>query len=417
MRGALSSWGIGKKMLVMSVLIIMVYPIISFSTQCILRGFSTTSYWIISPSIAAFFMFISFLLKREERYSDLSWRLFLRTLKDKSLIIVFTCLLIAYAVLYFVVPLYVMGYVNKENREGLQSLVSGIVEDSVNGTERVRKIYEWMTNSTHLTNVYRSCSIDNYIVFIPKPPFICLRLVGEEYPLWFLSSRCGACMEYSLLFREMANAANLTVRSVHNPGEDHNWDEVLINGEWIIVDAGWPILNPSSSFYEVGRGLNVSYVYGMYPNGTLVDLTERYTNTGQLKILVVDVNNKPIKNAGIEFYSFNLNNQERKIHHLDCVTDENGYCNVRLGGGKYKVKAIIMHGLIGYANESMFELVEGQTREVIIVIREELRFLKLSPILESFLQEAVSAVCGFMYLYLFSIILIMTRYYAELLSA
>jgi len=188
----------------------------------------------------------------------------LRTLKDKSLIIVFTCLLIAYAVLYFVVPLYVMGYVNKENREGLQSLVSGIIEDSVNGTERVRKIYEWMTNSTHLTNVYRSCSIDNYIVFIPKPPFICLRLVGEEYPLWFLSSRCGACMEYSLLFREMANAANLTVRSVHNPGEDHNWDEVLINGEWIIVDAGWPILNPSSSFYEVGRGLNVSYVYGMY---------------------------------------------------------------------------------------------------------------------------------------------------------
>jgi hypothetical protein len=99
------------------------------------------------------------------------------------------------------------------------------------------------------------------------------------------------------------------------------------------------------------------------------------------------------------------------------ITDENGYCNVQLGGGKYKVKAIIMHGLIGYANESMFELVEGQTREVIIVIREELRFLKLSPILESFLQEAVSAVCGFMYLYLFSIILIMTRYCAELLSA
>lgn len=62
--------------------------------------------------------------------------------------------------------------------------------------------------------------------------------------MWILASRCGACIEYSLLYRGLAVASNLTVRSVHNPGEDHNWDEVLINGSWVIVGPGWPKFNP-----------------------------------------------------------------------------------------------------------------------------------------------------------------------------
>ncbi len=429
MRERSGSGSIEKKIPVISVLMVLLLllPIMYsvtyvtyFITQCILRGFSTISYWVISPSIAAFFIFISFFLfrRREERLY-LSWRLFLRILKDKLLITVFISLLMIYMILYVVVPLYVMGYVDKENKEGLQLLVSDIVGDSVSEDEKVRRIYEWMTNPTHLTNVYRSCNIDNYIVFISRSPFICLRLMFREYPLWFLSSRCGACMEYSLLFREMANAANLTVRSVHNPGEDHNWDEVLINGEWIIVDTGWPIFNPSPSFYEVRRGLNVSYVYGVYPNGTLVDLTERYTNTGQLKIVVIDVNNKPIKNANIEFYSFNLKNQERRIYYLDCVTNEEGYCDVRLGGGKYKAKAVVMYGLIGYANEETLELIEGETKEVTIVIRGELGFVKLSPVLESILQIViVPVVLGFTYLCsLYVCILIVTHCHAKLLNS
>ncbi|MEM2742191.1 MAG: transglutaminase-like domain-containing protein [Nitrososphaeria archaeon] len=314
-------------------------------------------------------------------------------------------LLIGYLVLYFMTPLYIMPVIDKMQRENLRSLVSSIVKDSSNDLEKARKIYEWMINPECMKNVYREYKIDNYIVFLFKPPFVCLRLTGEKYPLWVLFSRCGACMEYALLYREIANAANLTVRSVHNPGEDHNWDEVLVGDKWMIVDASWPIFDPSPSFYEVSRGLNVSYVYAQYPNGSIIDLTKRYTNTSLVRIIVLNKNNCPIENAIVKFYSLNLNNVEREIRHLECLTDVNGSCEVRLGEGKYKIKVGKFNNLIGYFSETSLELVENDSKEVILVLHEDLMHLIMSPVVENFALKMLDVSIGFVWLFFLNLLI------------
>jgi len=363
----------------------------------LMSGVYYKTYWLTIPSVIIFLIFFPILLaRRKETQTYISLR---QVLKDKLLIITFVILLISYLILYYIVPFYIMPLVDEENRKSLHFLTSAILRDSKDDDiEKTQRIYEWMIDSNHLTNIYRDYKIDNYIVFLLRPPFMCLRLTGEKYPLWVLFSKCGACMEYSLLFREIANSANLTV-SVHNPGEDHNWDEVLINGEWIIVDSSLPVFNPTPDFYEVKRNLNVSYVYGEYPNGTIVNLTERYTNTSLVKILVLDEDNKPIEFANIQFYSFNLNNQEREIKHLECFTDQNGSCNVRLGGGKYKIKVIKLDDFVGYFNEVSFELIEGETKGVTMVLKKDLMHITIHPFIQRIGMEILAPILGFTWLF------------------
>jgi len=305
-----------------------------------------------------------------------------------------------------------MKMVDSKNRETLLNSISFIVGNSTNDVEKALRIYNWIENSAGLTNVYADrYNIDHYIYFISKPPFVCLRLGNKNYPLWVLTSKCGACEEYSLLFREIANMANLTVRSIHNPGEDHNWDEVLVNGSWIIVDPGWPIFNPPPSFYEMNRsingsnGLNMSYVYGVYPNGTIIDLTERYTNVSSIKISVVDENNNPVENAILRFDSFNLLENGKEISNLECATDKDGTCELKLGGGSYRAKAFIGNKIFGYGNETKFYLNEEEPKEIRIIIKSSLLNIRLSPMTEEVISELVIIIIGFSLLWFYFVII------------
>jgi len=305
-----------------------------------------------------------------------------------------------------------MKMVDIKNRETLLNSISFIVGNSTNDVEKALRIYNWIENSVGLTNVYADrYNIDYYIYFISKPPFVCLRLRNKNYPLWVLTSKCGACEEYSLLFREIANMANLTVRSIHNPGEDHNWDEVLINGSWIIVDPGWPIFNPPPSFYEMNRsingsnGLNMSYVYGVYPNGTIIDLTERYTNVSLLKISVVDENNDPIEGAILRFDSFNLLENGKEISNLECTTGKDGTCELKLGGGSYRAKVFIGNKIFGYGNETKFYLNEEEPKKIRIIIKKSLSNIRLSPMTEEVISELVAIIIGFSLLWSYFVII------------
>lgn len=320
-----------------------------------------------------------------------------RALKRKLLILTYLALLVIYLTLYCAVPFYIMPSVDQTKRKQLNELVSQIVKGFSNTTEKARKIYDWITSPSRFSNVYRNYKIDNYIVFLSKPPFICLRSLGEDRPLWFLFSRCGACMEYSLLYRELTSAANLTVRSVHNPGEDHNWDEVLVDGKWIIVDPGWPVFNPSPTFYEVKRHVNVSYVYARYPNGSIVDVTDRYTNTSLIRIRVTYPNGKPVENASLEFYSLNLG-EPRLLKHLSPCTNASGSCSVKLGGGLYKLKVIKMEGLFGYSEEIEFEVEEGKPESLTLILQKDIFHLALSSEAISIISQVALPMFGFVWL-------------------
>ena len=285
-------------------------------------------------------------------------------------IVIIAYLLFLYLLFYFV-PEYVMPSVDHYYRHNVGHFVQQIVEDSSSDVDKALRIEKWVYRN--LVNIHGGRSVDNRIVFLNRPPYICIRLIGDKYPLWVLATRCGACMEYSLLYRELAYAANLTVRSVHNPGEDHNWDEVYINGKWIIVDPSLGKFNVSPSYYEIYRGLNVSYVYAQYPNGTVVDITERYTNTSTVKIKAV-YDNAPMAQAKVEIFSLNLK-VNRKIREfpiigLDCYTNQNGVCQVKLGGGKYKIVVEKQSSGLTYFGEVVVEIAEGKDYNVTVTLHK-----------------------------------------------
>ena len=68
----------------------------------------------------------------------------------------------------------------------------------------------------------------------------------------------------------------------------------------MIINPSTGLFDASPRIFEEGRGLNVSYVYAEYPNGTIVDVTEKYTDTGTLRILVTRDDGKPAEGAAVE---------------------------------------------------------------------------------------------------------------------
>ena len=311
----------------------------------------------------------------------------------------FAILVIVYLLLYFIIPTCIMPLVDHNYRRSIGGLVQQIVENTSNDVDKALKIQKWVYGN--LVNVYKEYDIDNYIVFTSKPPFVCIRLIGDKYPLWVLATRCGACMEYSLLYRELAYAANLTVRSVHNPGEDHNWDEVYINGTWIIVDPSLGKFNVSSRYYEIHRGLNVSYVYAKYTNGTAVDITERYTNTSTIKIKVIQ-NNTPVAQAKIGIYSLNYyKDHGLPIIGATCYTNQNGICQIRLGGGKYRVTVEKHYDGSIYFGETIIETTEGKDYSVTMALNK--KHIIIPPTVNTFLMHVLFLAIGLVLLCAFYI--------------
>ena len=230
----------------------------------------------------------------------------------------------------------------EENRAVLHEIVKNITANATTDIEKAKAIYHWFdTNSGNIKNTWhKKILFQIYPLTINlEPPYFCIRLINHDYPLWVLTSRCGACEEYALLYMEMANEAGLKVRSIHNHGEEHNWDEVFINDRWIIVDPSARLFDPSPSIYERGRRLNVSYIFALYPNGSIEDVTNRYTRTSTIKIRVTTDEGNVLPNATITVYSKNYNSAGQ-FTGLTCKTGRNGICVFHLGGGKYEIKVM-----------------------------------------------------------------------------
>jgi len=275
----------------------------------------------------------------------------------------------------FLSPIYLsypMKAISLKNRSKVKSLAENIVKNINDDQDKAEILYRWfLAENGNMFNVYGKRDllfrIGPLSIYLSKP-FICIRIKGHEFPYWILSSRCGACIEYSLFYRELARFADLTVRSVHNQGEDHNWDEVLIRGKWMIVDPSYPRYNVSPRFYEEGRGLNISYVYAEYPNGVKKDITSRYTKLGNLTLTVLSPDGDEIENAKVLFRSNNY--KDNLPTGLNCTTNEYGKCNLRLGGGKYTVKAYKEDDFL--YNKTEFVIKENKHNSLNIVLRANL---------------------------------------------
>lgn len=162
--------------------------------------------------------------------------------------------------------------------------------------------------------------------------------------------RRGACGEYSEFAKSVLNELGYQCRVAHNFGEDHVWNEVLINGSWVHFDSS---LNRETCYNnpgnyerlksEGGWDKNLSYVYYEDENGEKRSLTNNYTETGTL-VINVKKNGLPQHDVKVTIFSkFLMESEKYKSYKtpryaIDGVTGKDGTYEHAIGGNNYKVQ-------------------------------------------------------------------------------
>jgi hypothetical protein len=177
----------------------------------------------------------------------------------------------------------------------------------------------------------------------PVPSF-CRPIYAKSPNLIFVLRR-GACEETATLFAEMANACGFQCRVVYAPGEDHVWNEILINESWKRADA--TLKQPSNydnfSYYESPEGWNwkLSKVYSNV-DGRILDRSDDYTGSGTLNIFIKE-GDKPLESVEVIVKShFRMEHEPDKKAPLKVTTiysDANGTCTINLGENNYTIVA------------------------------------------------------------------------------
>jgi len=152
--------------------------------------------------------------------------------------------------------------VNHHKCPELLKIATDLENESKSKVDLALKIMQWVQNN--INNIYGTFN------------FHCIRIANpERYPAFILATKCGACGEYAALYLGIANTTGLKVRMICING-DHALNEVLINNKWIIVDASINLFNHTRDYYHTKWGLKYEKIIAIYPNGTIMDITNLY---------------------------------------------------------------------------------------------------------------------------------------------
>lgn len=248
--------------------------------------------------------------------------------------------------------------------------------------------HDHITYDEHLTYYY------------PAPPFM---LIRSSDPVWIMTIRRGGCGETASLFNAMAQSAGIESRIVQNPGEDHGWCEVLLNNTWTMFDPGLGKDNRfnNSGFYErnmpQGWGKPLSFVYTETPNGTIIDLSKTYTNTGHLNVEVLK-DNLPVSHAQVTIQSHSMMDNfgwKDPLLAVENFTDERGVCEFDLGGNNYTVIATL-GSILGFKNETVVSLSEGSSSSLTMTLSENQIIMPLQNIVVLAVYTVIGAIVMFL---------------------
>ena len=172
--------------------------------------------------------------------------------------------------------------------------------------------------------------------------------LGLRSPEITFFMRRGLCLEFAEIFVLMAEAVGMQARVVGTSGESHAWVEIYSNGRWINYD---PYLKRYDSYDNPGYYENdlddgkyhkrLSYVYYRDETGELIDLTKKYTQTGELIVSVT--NNGQPSDAEMTIKSHHLKESIggdwQPLNAFIGTADFRGNFQAELGGNHYTVMA------------------------------------------------------------------------------
>ncbi len=115
--------------------------------------------------------------------------------------------------------------VNWENTNMMKAIVSSIVDENMSDQEKVQAVYNYVVDNFSYDYDKISTLDSTYVPNIDD----------------FLMDGSGICYDYSALFAGMLRSQGIPVKLVkgYRSGIDvyHAWNEVYVDGEWIIVDT------------------------------------------------------------------------------------------------------------------------------------------------------------------------------------
>jgi len=224
---------------------------------------------------------------------------------------------------------------------------------------KVMAILNW--EKENIDGVYRKR-------FVPRFPFIVISRTGN--PSWVYFSKYGTCGDFAVLFSEMATAVGIENRKVFCTGEDHEWVEVNINGSWKNADAAIAakVVYNDTEFYERNWS-QMSRVYYIDPDTKEeIDITNRYTDTGEL-IVRVNKDSESMRNVVVIVKSmYKCGNEQDPQEVIKANPNSNGTCVFNFGCNNYTVIAYedVFAGLLGFKDEKIVRLEENSREEVIL---------------------------------------------------
>ncbi|MFE3845854.1 transglutaminase domain-containing protein [Thermoplasmatota archaeon] len=298
---------------------------------------------------------------------------------------------------------YITSYItynSEQSQLNLHDLVDDIVDGLEDDESKTLAILRWFdrgeNKQENISNMYYRFNQKDALVLLyskvlyegfiySKYPFFGFRFpdTTDNWYSWIYHSRIGRCGEYSRLCSVMCHYANISVREVSCNGEDHDWNEVKIENEWIVIDATTVNLpckngyNISRDFMEnkvkgdlISNGIcvdkgNVSYVYALYPDNLEYeeDITDRYTDVVNISIKVIDNNDIAVEGAKIKVYS--QNRLKKRYTGLYNSTNESGIFIFRIGGGNYTFEASY-NGKSGMIRDSFSEDISNHYETIIV---------------------------------------------------
>ena len=167
-------------------------------------------------------------------------------------------------------------------------------------------------------------------------------------PLALVRTSWGRCGEESTFTTTALRAVGIPARQCYTPrwvhtDSNHAWVEVWIDGKWYYLGAcePEPELNVAWFTGPAMRAMMVhTNVYGLY-NGpeeknletslySKINLLSNYADTRIVKVKVVDINNRPVEGAKVQFKVYNY----AELYSIsDNVTDKEGKTSIISGLG------------------------------------------------------------------------------------
>ena len=299
---------------------------------------------------ALLILFVFYIIIQEKGYFNSYRKIFFVFLGIFTLI----CFWI-FIINFILLPCHIYGFFIYDGSRDIQSTAESLTRNISNDDMKVQELLKW--ESHNISNVFNKKVTDNF-------PYLVLFRASNS-PSRVMYSRYGVCGDYATLLSEMASAIEIENRRVFDPGENHEWVEVNISGFWKNADASIRpnhVVYNDTEFYE-RIWTNISRVYYKDPQtGDEIDVTKRYTVTGDLVIHAKDVDES--------FESFNIivRSLPSKRDVIRSNTNSNGFFNYTLGDHEYSVivEGKIRGGITGYRHEETITLKANDTKEIIL---------------------------------------------------